>query len=104
MSRKRLSTPPSREVRLEDQLLHGEAEQIAFDIYTGDAGTLANSMVRLELVMERDRSRSIEAFAFLLKKKLAADGYIVIADIENAAAQWHEEEVLGIPHDLPPKE
>lgn len=91
--------PPSREVRWADGVAEGDAERVAFQIYAGDAGSLACSVVELELVMEKDRSRSIEAFAHLLKQKLLKDGYIVISDIDDAERQWHEEEVLGIPHE-----
>lgn len=87
--------PPSREVRLRNGIIEGEVERIAFDIYSGDASSLARQMVRLELVMERDRSRSIGAFAEMLKLKLKQDGYIVVSDIEIAERAWHEGEMDG---------
>lgn len=89
------TVPPSREVRLEDGVLFGDVERIAFSIYTGDAGTLANSMVELELIVELQRSKAIEAFKTLLRRKLAEDGYIVPADLDRVGEQWHEADVMG---------
>lgn len=90
-----LDVPESREVRLANGIIEGEVESIAFDIYSGDASSLARQMVRLELIMERDRSRCVEAFASLLKRKLNDSGYIVASDIETAERAWHEGEILG---------
>jgi hypothetical protein len=80
---------------LEDGVFHGETEQIAFDIYTGDAGTLASSMVKLELVVELQRSKAVEGFKNLLRRKLAEDGYIVVSDIDRVAEDWHRREAMG---------
>lgn len=85
--------PPSREVRLEDDVTHGDAEQIAWSIYTGDAGTLGRSIERLELVIELKRSKAVEGFKHLLRRKLEQDGYLVVSDLDHIAEEWHEGEL-----------
>jgi len=95
MPKNKHDIPPSREVRLEDGVLHGDIERIAFDIYTGDAGSLANAMAELELVVELKRSKAVEGFKTLLRRKLTEDGYIVVDDLDRVAQQWHEREVNG---------
>lgn len=95
MKDRRHNLPPSREVRLADGALHGDLEQIAFDIYTGDAGSLANAMVKLELTVELKRSHAVEGFKRLLRRKLETDGYIVVSDLDRVAEEWHEAEVIG---------
>jgi len=78
-----------------DKPINGQAERVAFDIYSGDASDLSRQVVRLELVMGHDRSRAVDAFAALLRNKLLVEGYLVISDIDNAAEDWHEEDVLN---------
>lgn len=85
--------PPSREVRLQDGVTHGDAERIAFQIYSGSAGDLAHSIVELELTMEFRKSRAVQAFADLVRAKLLEDGYIVLDDITKIERAWHESEV-----------
>lgn len=96
--------PPSREVRLAEGVLIGHEERIAFDIYTGDAGTLASSMVKLELVIELREARAIQAFAALIRRKLTEDGYIVVSDIDECQAKYHEERLLGPSNPVVPDE
>jgi hypothetical protein len=98
MAKKHL--PPSREVRLADGTLHGDAERIAWSIYTGDAGTLGRSIERLDLVIELQRSKAVEAFKHLLRQKLVADGYIVVDDLDRIANAWHAAETEGAPDNL----
>jgi hypothetical protein len=93
MKDKRHNLPPSREVRLTDGITQGEVEQIAWSIYTGDAGTLGRSIERLELVVELKRSKAVEGFKKLLRRKLEADGYIVVSDLDHIAEVWHEREL-----------
>lgn len=95
---KKIQTPPSREVRLQDGVLIGPTESLAFDIYTGDAGSLANSMVKLELVVELQRSKAVEGFAWLLRRKLSESGYLVVSDIGDTVNEWHMDQILGIEH------
>lgn len=95
MKDKRPKLPPSREVRLADDVTHGDVERIAWSIYTGDAGTLGRSIERLELVVELKRSKAVEGFKNLLRRKLEADGYLVVSDLDHIAEFWHESELNG---------
>lgn len=87
--------PPSREVRIRENSPITDVEQVAFSIYTGDAGNLAANMIRLELLMESKQAKALDALAVILKQKLIKDGYIVISDIDEGVKHWHEDDVLG---------
>jgi len=92
------TVPPSREVRIKEGAPVGDLERIAFGIYTGDAGELGASLVKLELVMESRESKALDALSVILKQKLVKDGYIVISDVDEGVRQWHEDDILGIDH------
>lgn len=90
--------PPSREVRMQDGVLVGEAETIAYGIYNGDTGSLADSIVALELTIQHKRSKAVEGFVSILRQQLL-HGYISTDGLEATLNAWHAGELFG--HNLP---
>jgi hypothetical protein len=92
---KRQSTPLSREVRLSQGTLHGDYENIAYDIYSGDSDSLLKGIVRLELTDELRRSKAIEQFKIMLLGQMATRGGLLgFEDLNQVTAEWHERAAL----------
>jgi hypothetical protein len=70
------------------------ADRIAFRIYQGDAGELAQGINEMNVLVEFNRATAVHAFAELLRRKLMGDGYVVISDIDDAENGFFEDEVL----------
>lgn len=94
--------PPSREVRWKDGVLVGPFEQAAFEIYKGDAGTLASWIVKLELIAEHQRSQAVESYKDMLRQRASViGGVLVSADLDEVSKLWHESEVLDMENRRP---
>lgn len=92
-----IEIPQSREVRLEDGVLEGELENLAFDIRTGDDRSFAKSIDALKAIDELRRSRCVDSFRDMIMHEMT-QVTLVPADIIRLAEEWHEDDVLGL-HD-----
>jgi len=88
--------PPSREVRLQDGVLHGELEAIAFCLHTGDTGSLARSIDALELIDEKRRTQAVENAVEMILGQLTLTGHLSAMDIRKQQQEWYQRDILGI--------
>lgn len=84
--------PPSREVRLQDGVTEGYAEEVALSIYSGSTTELMDGIASIELTIEGKRANAARTIAKLLRDKLLVDGYIVVSDIDNLLEDFLEQE------------
>ena len=70
-------------------------ERECLRIYNGDTTDLVEGMAHIELIIEVERSKAAHSLAELVSKRLRAEGYLVIRDIEDSLAAFHDTEVLG---------
>lgn len=85
-----LSTPQSRELRLAQGVLHGDYESVAYDIYSGNAKSLLQGIVKLELLDELHQSKAVERLKIMLVGKMAVSGGVIgIDELNHAMEEWH---------------
>ena len=88
-----MDVPPSREVRLQDGVTEGFAENVALKIYQGSAGELIEGITAIELTIESKRAGAARELAELLHVKLIKDGYLVASSIDKTLEDFLESEV-----------
>lgn len=91
---KKETSPPSREVRLQDGSTEGDLETIAFDLYAGGTAQLVPNISKLELVVQLREAKAVRGLCELLRNKLLLDGYLVVDSIDQVQEQWHENQLL----------
>lgn len=75
---------------MQDGVTEGFAETVGLSIYQGSSNELIHGIAAIELTIEGQRANAARGLAVALRKKLAAEGYIVVSDIDDALEDFLE--------------